>query len=199
MSKNLPAEQKANLYLQKATIIIAKIAEVLHWCLAGVMLIGAAVAIIHPAPFVEWVKAAVSKGSNLLSCYSFEVMIADQNHTPQFGSIAIFALGSAVILSLMAMIFRNIYLILKTSVGKTWFAKGDTPFQKSIVRMLREIGIFFILIAVIGSTSSIVVSALGGETNGINYMNAFVGLVFICISQFFNYGANLEKDLDGLV
>ncbi len=65
--------------------------------------------------------------------------------------------------------------------------------------MFREIGIFFITVAIIGSISSIVVSVLGDETNDVNYIGAFIGLVFICISQFFNYGTNLEKDLDGLV
>ena len=44
--------------------------------------------------------------------------------------------------ALMAMVFRNVYLIFKTAEGKTWFSKGATPFQPDIVRMVREIGIF---------------------------------------------------------
>lgn len=193
MSRNLPAEQKANSFLQKATLIIAKTAEILHWCLVVAMAIIAICSIIWYAPATEWLKTTNFGNGGVLSCYGFEMIITNA------GALIGFAAGSAIILSLMAMIFRNVYLILRTADGKTWFTKGNTPFQKNIVRMLREIGIFFIIIAVMGSISSIVVSALGGETNGVNYMSAFIGLVFICISQFFNYGTSLEKDLDGLV
>ena len=100
----------------------------------------------------------------------------------------------------MAMIFRNVYLILKTAQGKTWFAKGNTPFQQNTVRMFREIGIFFILVCTISLVSTIIVNIAGGEiASGFNYLSGFMGLVFLCVSQFFNYGTRLEKDLDGLV
>lgn len=193
MSKNLQAEQQTNLMLQKTTLILAKVAEVLHWGLAGAMLIAAIASVIWSTSALEWVEIHILDAEHVLSCYGFEMLIAST------GTLAGFAIGSAIILTLMAMIFRNVYLILKTADGKTWFAKGNTPFQSNIVRMFREIGIFFIIIALIGSISSIVVSALGGETHGINYLSAFIGLVFICISQFFHYGLGLEKDLDGLV
>lgn len=193
MPKNLPAEQKANSFLQKATLIIAKTAEILHWCLVGAMLIIALCSLIWSAPVTEWLQTSGLGDNKVLLCYGFEMIITNS------GALVGFTLGGAVMLSLMAMIFRNVYLILKTARGGTWFAKGNTPFQKDIVRMLSEIGIFFILVALIGSISSVIVSALGGETGGINYLSAFTGLVFICISQFFNYGAGLEKDLDGLV
>ncbi len=100
----------------------------------------------------------------------------------------------------MAMIFRNVYLILKTADGKTWFTEGNTPFQKNIVRMFREIGIFFIAISVMSLISEIFTNIAENELNtGFNYLNCFIGLVFLCISQFFNYGTRLERDLDGLV
>lgn len=194
MSRDFKKEQKANSVLRKTTVVLAKIAEIFHWGLAAAMLIAGVCALIWSAPVSEWVKANILGSEGVLSCYGFEMIISGA------GTITGFAFGSAVVLALMAMVFRNIYLILKTAEGKTWFAKGNTPFQKNIVRMLREIGIFFIMIAVISLISTIVVSSLGGEiASGFNYPSGFMGLVFICISQFFNYGTRLEKDLDGLV
>lgn len=63
----------------------------------------------------------------------------------------------------MAMVFRNVYLIFRTAKGKTWFAKGDTPFQKDIVRMVREIGIFYLAVPIVSLLMSVVaVLVLGG-------------------------------------
>lgn len=185
--------------LPKVTLVLAKIAEVLHWCMAGVMLIGA-IAAGCSASFREWISDNLLSGERTLSCYGFETTVANASGDVQLGGVIVFALGSVVILSLMAMVFRNVYLILKTAQGKTWFSKGNTPFQQNIVRMSREIGIFFIIITLASLISTTVVSATGNEiASGFNYLSGFVGLVFLCISQFFNYGTSLEKEVDGLV
>lgn len=205
MSKNLSSERKANSILYKVTLVLAKIAEILHWGLAGVMLICMVCAIIWSKPNLEAIgysplllcygPEVMNSGVGAsLSCYGFEMTNGGT------GMLVCFMLGSMVILSLMAMVFRNVYLILKTAQGKTWFAKGDTPFQQNIVRMLREIGVFLVIISLASLVSTVIVDLLGGEiAGGFNYLSGFMGLVFICISQFFNYGKNLEKDLDGLV
>lgn len=199
MSKPTQTHQ-AGTILPRATLILAKIAEVVHWCLAGLILVGTFAAIIQPKALMEWLVYTVLHGETTLSYYGFDVAIVSADGMPRFGIILWFMAGSVIVLSLTAMIFRNIYLILKTAEGKTWFAKGDTPFQKNIVRMFREIGIFFIAIAIMGLISDIIVKiAGGGSTNGFDYMSCLMGLVFICVSQFFSYGTSLEKDLDGLV
>lgn len=186
--------------LPSLTMALAKIAEVLHWCLAGLMLIGTLTAIIQPAAFTEWLKTTIMRGETNLSCYGFDVAIINADDVPRLSMIFCFTIGSALVLSFMAMIFRNVYLILKTTQGKTWFAKGNTPFQNNIVRMFREIGIFFIAVSLMSLVSEIIVNIAGGElVYGFNYLSCFIGLVFLCISQFFNYGAKLERDLDGLV
>lgn len=186
--------------LPRLTLILAKIAEVLHWCLAGIMLVVAFVVIKWPDSLNGWLNNPMLSQDTNLSCYGFEAVVMGTDGTIQPGAAFFFALGSVVVLSLMAMIFRNVYLILKTAKGQTWFAKGNTPFQKNIVRMFREIGIFFISVSVMTIISEIVVNLTGGElSNGFNYLSYFIGLVFLCISEFFNYGTRLEKDLDGLV
>lgn len=186
--------------LPRLTLIVAKIAEVLHWCLAAIMLVIAFIAIKRPDSLNGWLNNPILSNDTNLSCYGFEAAVVGADGAIQPGAALFFALGSVVVLSLMAMVFRNVYLILKTAKGKTWFAKGNTPFQKNIVRMFREIGIFFISVSVMTLISEIVVNFTGGElSSGFNYLSCFIGLVFLCISEFFNYGTRLEKDLDGLV
>lgn len=196
-------EQKTNdseALLPRLTLAIARLAEVVHWGLAAAMLVGTLVTVFWPTQIAEWVKTSILNGGTNLSCYGYEVVVASTEGTLNPGMVLCFTIGSAVVLALMAMIFRNVYLILKTAKGKTWFAKGDTPFQKDIVRMFREIGIFFIAISIMSLISEVIVNIVGGElAAGFNYMSCFIGLVFLCISQFFNYGTRLEKDLDGLV
>lgn len=186
--------------LPRLTLILAKIAEVLHWCLAAIMLILGIAAITQPKILTSWSGNPMLQGETNLSCYGFEAAVIGSDGAVQPGVALFFAFGSVIVLSLMAMVFRNVYLILKTAKGKTWFAKGNTPFQKNIVRMFREIGIFFIAVSVMTLISEIVVNFTGGElSSGFNYLSCFIGLVFLCISEFFNYGTRLEKDLDGLV
>lgn len=193
-------ENASEALLPRLTLILAKIAEVLHWCLAGIMFILGIVAITQPKVLTSWSGNPMLRGETNLSCYGFEAAVINADGAVQSGAVIFFAFGSVIVLSLMAMIFRNVYLILKTAKGKTWFAKGDTPFQKNIVRMFREIGIFFIGVSVMTLISEIVVNFTGGElSSGFNYLSCFIGLVFLCISEFFNYGTRLEKDLDGLV
>lgn len=92
------------------------------------------------------------------------------------------------------MIFRNIYLILKTAKGRTWFSQGETPFQKDITRMIREIGIFLFILA----AAELI---LGFFVPGISVTMVYIviGILMLCLSSFFSYGEQLQRDNDGLV
>ena len=77
-----------------------------------------------------------------------------------------------------------------------------TPFQPAIIRMVREIGIFCIAIPIVELIMSIIGTAIiGSEVAEISvtFGSIFVGLVVLCLSQFFAYGAQLQRDTDGLV
>ena len=109
--------------------------------------------------------------------------------------VALFSGGAAVILSLMAMVFRNIYLIMKKS-------ENATPFQKDNVRMVREIGIFLLSVPMVGLIMSIVARLVLGVDNveaSVGLDSFMVGLVVLCLSQFFAQGMELEADVDGLL
>ena len=107
----------------------------------------------------------------------------------------LFGIGAIIILSVMAMVFRNLHLILKKS-------QNATPFQTDNIRMMREIGIFAIAVPVIGLIMSTIVRLVTGvETAEISIDTAgiFMGIIVLCLTQFFVHGAELEKDVDGLL
>ena len=101
---------------------------------------------------------------------------------------------AAISCAAFAMIFRNIYLILKTANGKTPFSKGETPFQNDITRMVREIGIFLIglfCVQLVGSFLTTFVST--------NLLYLMIGILMLCLSSIFGYGEKLENDSEGLI
>ncbi len=120
-------------------------------------------------------------------------------------SVAAFSLlcFSIILLAFLnAMVFRNVYLILKTTLGKTSFSKGQTPFQKDNVRMIREIGIFYIAESLLSLAMGIICRlVLGAEATelSVGLNNILAGIVFLCLSETFAYGTKLQDDVEGLV
>ena len=118
-----------------------------------------------------------------------------KNGSVDMKALFLFGIGAVIILSLMAMVFRNLNLIIKKS-------EGSTPFQADNIRMLKEIGIFSFSIPLVGLIMSIICRLILGvdavETS-INFYGFFMGIVVLCLTQFFIHGAELEKDVDGLL
>ncbi len=98
------------------------------------------------------------------------------------------------------MMFRNSALILKTITGETSFSEGVTPFQKPVVRMIREIGIFLIALPLTQLFLTWIAQLLIPEANvSVSFLDVFLGLLMICLSQCFNYGIKLEEETEGLI
>lgn len=176
----------------KLTKVITKIGEVIHWIGMVAMAALAVAAGIVPE---QLASELASEGNVFLSVYGFEVQV--MNGAGQFDSKALmlFAIGGFFVLFCMAMILRNIYLIVKRS-------EGSTPFQKDNVRMLREIGIFSIAIPVISLVMSTVIRfVIGGEALdlSVNLNGWFIGVIVLCFMQFFAHGVELEADVNGLL
>ena len=120
--------------------IVTKIVEVFQWVGAGLMLAATVCALVNP----DWIgyfigfDACESCGAKL-SVYGFEIQAAVTNGQVDMTALFLFGIGATLILGLMAMIFRNLHLIIKKS-------EGTTPFQHDNVRMFREIGIFSIAV-----------------------------------------------------
>lgn len=182
--------------LSKLGKIIAKILEVFHWVGAGLLLVATVCSVAAPG-FVKYFVDFDGKeccGANL-EVYGFEVNAPLTDGKIDTTSFLLFGIGGIIILAVMAMVFRNLHLIFKKS-------ESGTPFQKDNIRMMMEIGIFSIAVPIIGFIMSIIIRlAVGAEAAeiSIDMGGIFMGIIVWCLTQYFIHGANLEKDVDGLV
>lgn len=188
--------------LNLLALIVSKFLEILHWLAAALMLCLLALCLAAP----NWLSDLLAQGAQRfgreLTTYGFTLTVAGADGSVNLAAVALFTVGAISILSLMAMVFRNVYLIFRTAKGKTWFAKGDTPFQKDIVRMVREIGIFYLAVPIVSLLMSVVaVLVLGADAAepSVNFEGVVTGILLLCLSQVFAYGAQLERDVDGLL
>lgn len=189
--------------LHKPIRVIAKLFEVVHWAAAALM----AVLLIASLAMREAVGALLARGvpamGGELSTHGFAITAVWADGSVNMTAVALFAAAAVLILAMGAMMCRNVYLIFKTMEGETWFAQGKSPFQKDIVRMVREIGIFMIAIPVVSLLMGVVVTLVFGPDAGVEHSaevsGIFTGLVVLALSEVFAYGQSLEADVDGLV
>lgn len=188
--------------LNKIIEVVSKICEVVSW-------IGVVAAIIIcfligfrntgiSELFVENIDFISEMSSGGFTIYPMD----NTNIDVCYGSFMTFFISIVFTSVFMAMIFRNIFLIFRTAEGKTKFAEGVTPFQKPVIRMVREIGIFCISIPVVNLIISVIAKvAMGADAveTSVEMMVLIFGLVIIALSQFFAYGMELESDVEGLV
>lgn len=185
-----------NEFIARTAKIVTKIVEVFHWVGVALMAAAAVCSIIAPSA-VEYFVGFDAKeccGAEL-AVYGFEINAPVVNGQVDMTAFLMFGISAVIILSFMAMVFRNLHLIIKNS-------EGTTPFQPDNVRMLREVGIFAISVPVVGYIMSIITRiVLGVDTAEIsNNLSGFViGIVVLCMTQFFARGIELENDVDGLV
>ena len=183
-------KQTTSEKLMRIAEFLAGVMEVLHWMAAAAM---AALGVCSLAAW-GWLGGILSRVEDLsLSTYGFEISAGEGGLAAK--AVLLFAIAAVVILSLMAMIFRNVRLILKRS-------RGTSPFQQDNVRMLREIGIFFIAIPAVSLTMAVLLRLLLGdtvETATLDPTHFVMGIFMLCLSLAFDRGAALEADTEGLV
>jgi len=176
--------------------VLTKILEVFHWVGAAMMIAATVCSVAAPDLVKNFVSFDAKEccGADL-TVYGFEVNASVVNGVVDLSSFIVFGIGAAIILAVMAMVFRNIYLIFKKS-------EKETPFHKDNVRLIREIGIFAIAIPVIGFIMSIIARlVISSETAeiSIDMSGIIMGIITLCLTQFFAHGAALENDVDGLL
>ena len=184
--------------LNQFTLVLSRVMEILCWI---AVVIAAALAVFSLVGG-HWLEEQMARSMTFSGIHvgSFSMVLVDGY--PSAASVGFSALAGVVLGSLSAMIFRNIRLILRTAQGKTWFSKGDTPFQKDITRMVREIGIFLISTSAVNLVWSIGMRFLLGVDNvelSVELDSALIGKMVLCLSQFFDYGVHLQEDVDGLL
>ncbi len=180
--------------LDKVTRVLAKLLEIGHWIAMVSMAVVFVLSFVMGTGIFREVNMADFGAS--LTTYGFEIEAVDQVGQVRLAALRIFCVAAVLILGTMAMVFRNIYLILKR-------AERDTPFQADNVRMVREVGIFLIAVPVISLIMSVVARLVLGvdmvETSSIGVSSFMVGLTVLCLSQFFAHGVELETETDGLL
>lgn len=180
--------------VMKATKIVAKILEAVHWVAAGVMALTAVCTFAAPG-WLTYVLDPAADRSGVANVYGFETTITDGAGNLSMRAFFLTAIGAFVIYCLVALVFRNIYLIIRRS-------ESGSPFQKDNVRMVREIGIFSIAVPVVGLIMSVILRlAMGPDAveTMVNLSGFVTGIIVLSLTQFFAYGAGLEKDMDGLL
>ena len=181
--------------INKVACIVAKILEVFHWVAVGLMLAATVCSQVAPQHIDKFVGIDAKECCGAeLAVYGFEIRAAVTDGAVDMKTFCVFGIGAVIILALMAMVFRNMYLIFKKS-------ETETPFNKDNIRMLREIGIFSIAVPVVGLVMSVVERiAIGTAAEiSVSQSGVFMGIIVLGLTQYFIYGSGLEKDVDGLV
>ena len=181
--------------INKFGTVIAKILEVFHWIGAALMICATICSVVAPNQLYYFVSFDAKECCGAtLDVYGFKINAPVVNGSVDMSTFLLFGICATVIFILMAMIFRNLYLIFKKS-------EYATPFQKNNIRMMREIGIFTIAIPLFGLFMSIIVRLITGleAEISVDMGGIFMGILVLCLTQYFIHGAKLEEDIDGLV
>ncbi len=186
--------------INKTLSVISKIMEIVHWIGAGLGTL-----LIFVVSFnKDFVKEFIIEEGAELNAYGFNIYALTQSGDVNYFAVAMAFVGMTITCVLMALVFRNLDIILTTIRGEYKHAESSSPFQKDVVRRVREIGIFAIAMPIIGFVITTIVTAVS-LANGIisevsvSFDGVVVGLVCLCLTQIFSYGANLEEEVDGLL
>lgn len=185
--------------MKKFITVMSKFLEIFFVIFALAAAVFAVMSAVNPDFVYSILKPGLDSSEMTVLGFGTDIVNA-AGSTMKAPMVILFAFS--IITSLcMTMIFRNIYLIYKTAEGKTWFSKGETPFQKDIVRMVREVGIFSIAIPVVQIIASLIIKMITHLTceTHVFLTGLIFGFVVVSISQFFAYGEKLESDVEGLV
>jgi len=182
--------------IDKLGAIITKILEVFHWI--GTALMAAATICALAAP--DWVgffvdfDAKECCGANL-EVYGFEVHAPVVNGNVDLTTFFLFGIGAVIILALMAMVFHSLNRIFQTSANAT-------PFQQNNIRLLKQIGFLSIAVPVVGFVMSLITRLVVGADAAeisVSQSGIIMGIIVLCLTQYFIHGNALEQDVDGLL
>lgn len=181
--------------INNAAKVAMKILEVGHWVAVGLLALAAVFSVAAPEKLQYVMDTEALKENSEISVYGFEVTAANAAGEINYTAILLFSIGGVIIFTLMAMVFRNLYLIIKKS-------ENSTPFNEDNIRMLKEIGIFSIAVPIVGLIMSIIIRLVVGVDAteiSIDQSGVIMGIIVLCLTQYFIHGAELEKDVDGLL
>ena len=190
----------ADIY--KITEVISKVLQILCAIAAVATLIGGAVLIaVNDSDFVKDNSNLIGNDDDhIVDACGMIISTAFVPDDEQLKATGAAMIVCAVLYGLLMMVFRNIYLIVRTARGGTWFSKGETPFQDDNIRMVREIGIFLIAMYIVQLVGTGIVHLVASHVeSSTSMMVLFLGIIMICLSKIFEYGKGLEEAQEGLI
>lgn len=185
----------------QAALWLSKGLEIVHW---GGAAFGAALLLLcwlFGPRAAEALAAGQPVWGSELKTYGFEIQVLYGGQA-NLRAAEFFSAGGVIILSLMAMVYRNIHLILQAALGRGRFSDRAGVFQPDVVRMVRKIGIFYLSAPAVGLAIANLARLVLGPDNleaSVQLDSFFTGLILLCLSQAFAYGVQLQRDADGLI
>lgn len=182
--------QKSNL--RNITAVMAKIIEVLSW-IGAVCIVLSMIVLFATRDMIAEAYKSGAFDSQSISVTGVDSEAFINSLTNGSGIVAL--VPFVFFCALSALIFRNIYKVFQK-------ANGDSPFSEANVKRIKNIGYYALAIPV----SKIVMYAVFAVIVGINNLNISIslsevvfGLVALCLAQYFAYGAELQREVDGLL
>ena len=177
--------------LRSITAVLAKIMEVIAFVGDGALAIGLIVILALRGEVKRgFVDGFNNEGWDLSEFGEGASNITADNLIPILAAIII---AGAVIVTLSALLFRNIYLLFKNT-------NTDSPFIEANVKLVKQIGYFAIAIPACKFIGNLIMGFIAENVSlGFEVSEVLFGLVVLCLAQYFAYGASLEKDVDGLL
>lgn len=181
--------------IQKTAKIITKIVEIFLWIGAGLMAVVTVCSLAAPRWLGSLISMETLPAEGSISIYGFESVVVTPAGEVNYAVLCLVALTGVFLLALGALMFHLLHAIIKSS-------ESGSPFQAANIGRLKWIGIFSIAGPIVSLVMSVVIRlALGYESAEISIdLGGFtMGLLVLCLTQYFIYGAKLEKDVDGLL
>ena len=177
--------------INKIAIIILKILEVSHWVATVLMALATASSLIAPEKVTNFVDFDIVEGYDKveLTVYGFEVDALVTNGDVDMTAFFLFGIGATIVLELMAMVFRNLYLIFKKMENTTAVSKDNAC-------LLKEIGIFSIAILVVECIMSIIIRFVISTDIAqvsVSLGGIIMGVIVFCLTRYFANKNNSQR------
>lgn len=179
--------------VEKISLFLTKFCEVLHWVLAALLAVCLVLTLTALLPDVPLEDAGEYAGE-WFSLYGLDVMPVGAEGDIHWTALYLMLAGLALICGMTALIFRLANRIIRQS-------RQDSPFCPENLARLRRLGLLTIAIPAVKVVFSAIISlADPGVTSVSLHLDQFsLGLAVLCLTQYFARGADLERDVDGLV
>ncbi len=177
--------------------VVIKFTEIVYWCASIACTIFFILSLTGNYSFFHF----LTYQPNSLSGNGLSIIFKSKELSEYALAYPLFFFTNIIVCVLFAKVFRYINLTFKTAQGKTKYSEGETFFQKKNVEFIQKIGFLSIGMIAVEIIMQLIIKIVLGDavTVFVNYTPIHMGIVILCLSQFFAQAVNLQKDVDGLL